>query len=296
MPATRCVRSMSVMPTDPQAVRLGRAVIGGLPTLIVSSSGGTARLDDIIDDPPTTLIDLLGDWEARGAEVKAGLEAAEPADPPDIEAWLAPLSPPKLLCIGANYHAHNAEMLGEVKAEFPYLFLKPPSTTVVPTGATISVPTYAVKLDYEAELAVIAGSDGSAIGYTTLNDLSVRDWVPGATILGIDWVMAKGFDGSAPLGPWVLPAEYVPDPQDLRIQLWVNDELRQDGNTADMVFSVQECMDHLNRVLTLEAGDVIATGTPAGVGMGDGRYLKAGDVIRIEIEGLGTQESTLVAQ
>jgi 2-keto-4-pentenoate hydratase/2-oxohepta-3-ene-1,7-dioic acid hydratase in catechol pathway/ketosteroid isomerase-like protein len=248
--------------------------------------GAPADLRDVIADWPR--------WRARAAAVAAGeLSLAEE----DLR-FRAPLVPAKLVCVGANYDAHNREMLGELEQPFPYTFLKPPTTTVVPTGAAVPYPRYASKLDYEAELAVVLGAGGEVFGYTLCNDLSVRDWVPAPNVLGIDWVAAKGFDGSAPLGPWITPAEFVADPQDLGIRLWVNGELRQDARTSDMVFGVREVLAHLRRVMTLEPGDVVATGTPPGVGMGSRppRFLAPGDVVRMEIEGLGTLETGIATQ
>ena len=271
--------------------RLGRALIDGRPAIVVGTEDTIAPLSALLggEPVPDDLLELIADWDAWRARIAAadmpgGQLEAEPM-------WLAPVMPPKLLCIGANYQKHNREMLGEVTAAFPYTFLKPPSTTVVASGDRVPMPSYAHQVDYEAELAAVMATAGSVFGYTILNDLSVRDWVKDAGKLGIDWLMAKSFDRSAPTGPWVLPAEFVPDPQNLAVRLWVNGEIRQDGNTADMVFTVSECVEHIGRIVTLEPGDIIATGTPDGVGMGTGRYLSAGDEIRIEIEGLGTQQT-----
>ncbi len=278
--------------------RIGTAEIGGIATVVVGHGAGVSTLADTLgsDDLPADMLGLIRGWDRWGGRIRAAVAAGAPATLDVNEfAWLPPMLPPKLLCIGANYQKHNAEMLGELQQPHPYTFLKPPSTTVVATGAAVRMPRYATKVDYEAEVGVVIGAADDVFGYTIFNDLSVRDWVPGATVLGIDWVMSKGFDDSAPLGPWVLPAEFVADPQRLSLRLWVNDELRQDGNTADMVFTVRECVKHLARVLTLEPGDVVGTGTPDGVGMGTGRYLNAGDRIRIEIEGLGVQETTMIA-
>ena len=274
-------------------VRIGSAQLDGVPSLIVGHAAGVNRLDELVDAAPTDMIELIASWDRIRPALTAALPSATPSLEEDSLEWRPPLRPPKLLCIGANYSTHNAEMLGEVVNEFPYTFLKPSGTAVAPHRATVPLPQYAEKVDFEAELAVVIGVDGEIFGYSIVDDLSVRDWVPGATVLGIDWVVGKGFDGSAPFGPWIVPAEDISDPQNLSIRLWVNDELRQDGNTSNMVFTVADCVSHLQRVMTLEPGDVIATGTPAGVGMGDGRFLSAGDRIRIEIEHLGVQETTI---
>jgi 2,4-diketo-3-deoxy-L-fuconate hydrolase len=270
-------------------------MLDGRPSIVIGHPGGVAALRELVPDAPATIGGLIESWPRWRPALLAALPTAADMGRESDLAWLPPLMPPKLICVGANYSEHNAEMLGEVDSPFPYTFLKPPSTTVIATGQAVPVPAYATRLDYEAELAAVMGPGGSVFGYTVLDDLSVRDWVPGIPILGIDWVVSKGFDRSAPLGPWIVPAESVPDPQNLMIKLWVNGELRQHGSTADMVFSITQCVDHLNRVMTLEPGDVIGTGTPAGVGMGDGRYLTAGDTVRIEIEGIGVQETHIIA-
>lgn len=126
-----------------------------------------------------------------------------------------------------------------------------------------------------------------------MNDISARDWIAEAPSVGIDWVMQKAFDGFAPMGPLITPAEFVPDPQRLSIRLTVNGERKQDSTTANMLFSVQEIVEHLASIMTLEPGDVIATGTPAGVGYGrkPPEALKSGDTMIVEIEGLGRLET-----
>lgn len=135
----------------------------------------------------------------------------------------------------------------------------------------------------------------SIAGYSVLNDISVRDWVAKEeqSFMGLDWVMLKGFDKSAPMGPLITPAEFVADPQRLALTLSVNGREKQHANTASMVFSVQEIVEHLAMVMTLEPGDVIATGTPSGVGYGrrPQEFLRSGDVMVAEIEGLGRLET-----
>lgn len=275
--------------------RLGTAVLDGAPIVVLGHDRGADPLPALLPSAPGRVLDLLAAWPAWSEELAAAAAGAPGALDPAALRWQAPHMPPKLICIGANYQAHNAEMLGQLKQPFPFSFLKPPSTTVVASGHPVPLPGYAEQIDYEAELGAVIGPAGDVVAYTIVNDLSVRDWVPGPTVLGIDWVTAKAFDASAPMGPWLTPAAQAGDPQALGIRLWVNDELRQDSSTADMVFTVREQVEHLSRVLTLEPGDVIATGTPAGVGMGfdPPRWLQAGDAIRIEIDGLGVLENTI---
>jgi acylpyruvate hydrolase len=144
------------------------------------------------------------------------------------------------------------------------------------------------RLDYEGELAVVMGAGGEIAGYAVADDVSARD------LQGREpqWTRAKGFDTSCPWGPWVTTADEVPDPRALRLRTWVNGEPRQDAGTADLIFGPQELVDFLRETCTLEPGDLILTGTPAGVGMAmdPRRFLEPGDVVRIEISGLGTIE------
>ena len=179
-----------------------------------------------------------------------------------------------------------------------YGFLKPAPTTLVGHNATVTLPSFAEKVDWEGELAVIIGDAGKAagqepldavFGYSVLNDLSVRDFIPPPHGLGLDTVVSKGFDGSAPMGPWIVSADEVRDPQHLPIVLRVNGAIKQDSTTANMIFTVRELVAHFARILTLAPGDVIATGTPAGCGFGKRpqEYLTDGDVIDLEIAGIG---------
>ena len=225
--------------------------------------------------------------------------------------WLPPLLfPRKLICIRTNYTDHIAEMGGGGgRPSHPYSFLKPPTTTLVGSGATITLPEHLQLIDWEVELAVVIGQrahnvrESAALqaigGYSVLNDVSARDelrgWLanPSKSPVGIDWVVSKALDGFAPMGPMITPAEFVADPQKLRLTLTVNGQIKQDSTTANMVFSVQEIVEHLTTVITLEPGDVIATGTPAGVGFArkPQEFLRSGDYMVAEVEGLGRLET-----
>jgi 2-keto-4-pentenoate hydratase/2-oxohepta-3-ene-1,7-dioic acid hydratase in catechol pathway len=189
----------------------------------------------------------------------------------------------------------------------PWHFLKAPRS-VVGTQAAIARPAHAHMLDWEAELAVVIGrlaknvTERDALehvaGYTIGNDLSARDAMSRTSLsptspFRFDWLSQKSFDGACPLGPWLVPAKQIPNPQGLGIKLWVNDVLKQDSNTSKMIFSIAEQIAFLSTRITLYPGDVILTGTPAGVGMARGDYLKRGDVVRVWVERIGTLVNTM---
>ena len=220
--------------------------------------------------------------------------------PLDGAEFLAPLSPGTIFGIGLNYRAHAAETGAEPPPE-PHVFVKLASSATAPGGPVVR-PSYTDELDYEGELAVVVGRAakdvvardalGVVAGYAVMNDVSARDRQRSEP----RWIRAKGGDTFAPFGPWITSADEVPDPQALRIRTWVNDELRQDGDTGDMVFGVAALIEYCSHSFTLRPGDVIATGTPAGVGIGfdPPRFLAPGDRVRIAIDGLGEIEQRVV--
>jgi 2-keto-4-pentenoate hydratase/2-oxohepta-3-ene-1,7-dioic acid hydratase in catechol pathway len=199
----------------------------------------------------------------------------------------------KIVCVGLNYVDH-AQEVGLELPERPLLFAKWPSA-VVDNGDAIVIPDGVGNVDYEAELAVIIGSRVKGVsvenaleavaGYTCLNDVSARDLQFGDG----QWTRSKSFDTFCPMGPRVVPREEIPDPQSLRILCRVNGETVQDSTTANMIFSVAEVIAFVTQAITLDPGDVITTGTPAGVQFGkpEPRYLQAGDTVEVEIEGIG---------
>jgi 2-keto-4-pentenoate hydratase/2-oxohepta-3-ene-1,7-dioic acid hydratase in catechol pathway len=270
------------------------------------------REDGTLVAPPdlkrwTSMLELLADW----AQAEDILRAIEIDDAPviDYDTLLAPVRwPRKVICAGVNYRRHIREMGGEVPGAdwTPFFFLKPPTTTVIgPADAIIVRSAEIARYDWEAELAVVIGVGGRDIapadalahvaGYCVANDVTARgrhkrQTVP-ADAFVYDWFAAKSVDGSLPLGPGITPAFQVPDPQDLRLRLWVNGELQQDESTSDMICTVAELISAASDVVTLEPGDVIPTGTPSGVGSGRGLYLRPGDVVRTTIDGLGPLEN-----
>jgi acylpyruvate hydrolase len=200
---------------------------------------------------------------------------------------LAPVPQPRVIFgIGLNYAKHAAET-GADLPETPMVFLKLPSSSVRPSGP-VRCPAVVERLDYEVELCVVMGADNQIAGYAVGDDVSARDLQKREP----RWVRAKGFDTSAPWGPWITTADEVPDAQSLRLTCHVNGELRQDSTTADLIFGPQEIIDFIAETCTLAPGDVIMTGTPEGVGqsMDPPRFLQSGDVIRCEVEGLGAIE------
>jgi 2,4-diketo-3-deoxy-L-fuconate hydrolase len=247
---------------------------------------------------------VIDDWD----RVAAALAGWSPAggEPIQDARLLAPLLyPRKLICAGANYSDHLEEMkVGEIPDPLePFFFLLPPTTTIVGTGEPIRIPADpSWRVDWEAELAVVIGRGGRNIsaggarshvaGYTIVNDVSARGRHKRANPLGppfaFDWLGAKGADTFCPLGPGVTPDWLIDDPHDLAIRCYVNGELKQDGNTAHMLNDSWRLIEAVSASITLEPGDVIATGTPAGVGAARGEQLAAGDEVRIEIEALGT--------
>jgi 2-keto-4-pentenoate hydratase/2-oxohepta-3-ene-1,7-dioic acid hydratase in catechol pathway len=256
------------------------------------------------------MMELVDDWRlAEG--ILRGLEI-EDAPVIDYDALLPPLRwPRKVVCAGVNYRRHLREMGGEIPAEGwrPFFFLKAPTTTVIgPRDPIIVRSPEKARYDWEAELAVVIGVGGRDItpedalarvaGYCVANDVTARGYhrrqaVPADAFL-YDWFAAKSLDNSLPLGPGITPAFQVPDPQDLRLRLWVNGDLQQDESTSDMICPVAELVSAASEVVTLEPGDVITTGTPSGVGAGRGLFLRAGDVVRTTIDGLGTLENTVI--
>jgi 2-keto-4-pentenoate hydratase/2-oxohepta-3-ene-1,7-dioic acid hydratase in catechol pathway len=272
------------------------AVLGG--KLGRELGAGPADLQPILDG--------WGKWDALIAHyVDTNLAAfAQGALAAEAE-FLPPLAAPgKIACIGSNYHDHIAEMPVPMTPTYPYAFLKPVNNTVRGPGEPVAVPKKVRMMDWEAELGVVIGKIctdvpvadalGVVAGYVNFNDLSARDWLASGPPIGVDWVQHKAFDGFAPFGPYLVPARFVADPQDLPVRLSVNGVMKQDSNTAQMVFGVAAIIAHLTSIMTLYPGDIIATGTPAGVGHGRSEYLKAGDVIRMEVGPLGALVTPIV--
>jgi 2,4-didehydro-3-deoxy-L-rhamnonate hydrolase len=292
----------------PERVAVARLTDG--PELLADYGGRVVSLTAALGWAHASTVELVRRWDDLAPRLEEIGESAPEVGLDGVE-WEPPVMPSKLICVGANYtdHVEEMERAGAPKVEatpFPFSFLKPPSTALVGSGAEVAIPGFGDELDWEVELAVVIGrpelaaSDplGAVFGYAVLNDLSLRDFVaPFPHPLGLDAVICKGWDGAAPMGPWITLAAEAGDPTAMPIELRVNGEVKQRSSTQKMIFTVAEMVAFYARVLTLEPGDVIATGTPAGVGAGaqPPQFLAAGDVVEAEIGELGTLRTTLVA-
>lgn len=234
-------------------------------------SDGSSVFYGMVNNNRVTRIESLQSREAQGDRPLLGLTV------------LTPCVPSKIVAVGQNYKLHARELDLPVPEE-PVLFLKPP-TAALAHGAPVSYPSMAARVDYEAELAVVIGKGGRDIpekaakdhilGYTAFNDVTARDLQKKDG----QWARAKGFDTFAPFGPYIRTD--IPDPQNLRIQALLNGEILQDSNTSDMIFPITYIVSFVSRIMTLMPGDVIATGTPQGIGP-----MRRGDTVTIRIEGL----------
>ena len=239
---------------------------------------------------------------------KISISPSSPAYPIDDLKLAAPLcNPGTIYCAGANYFDHAEEMGTKIdkKSIEPLFFLKSCGSIIGPGESVKLVEEYSKKYDWEIELAAIIGQEGHHLtlenalsivaGYTIFNDVSARDvgrrtdWN-----FGMDWFRHKSFDTSAPMGPWIVPAANIPDPQNLSLKTTINDQIMQEGNTSGMVFTLAELLVSLSKQVPLKPGDVIATGTCAGVGVFREIFLKPGDKMLLEIEEIGKLTNPVV--
>ncbi|MGW3284415.1 fumarylacetoacetate hydrolase family protein [Streptomyces sp. NPDC001002] len=259
--------------------------------------------EGVLRDLSGVVSDIDGSVLADGAALGRIRAAVEGGELPALDAAGLRIGPPlarigKVVCIGLNYHDHARETGAQPPAE-PVVFFKAADTVIGPND-TVLVPRKSVKTDWEVELAVVIGrtarylesaEDGLAhvAGYAVAHDVSEREF---QIERGGTWDKGKNCETFNPLGPWFVTADEVADPQDLSLKLWVNGELKQDGTTAEQIFPVGEVVRYVSQFMTLYPGDVINTGTPAGVALGQPEpkpYLRAGDVVELEIAGLGRQ-------
>jgi len=284
--------------------------------LLTYRRAGVIRHGHLVDGE--TVVEW-GDGDLAGSLVAVG--DVSDWQPPAADRYplaevtvLAPLlRPGKLLGVAANYQDHVTESGApplDKSTLAPRLFLMPP-TSIVGPDATIPMPTVSTQVDWEAELAVVIGRYARdadvdtaldvVAGYCVANDVSARSMDYGydrgsdKAVDFFDWLAGKWLDGFAPLGPWLVTADEVPDPQALPIELTVNGVTRQSASTKDMIFSVAELVSFASRLMTLEPGDVLMTGTPAGVGATTGKYLSPGDEMTVRIDGLGSLTNRVVS-
>ena len=253
---------------------------------------------------PSSNVDLFAEWE-KWKPVLAGLaSSAANGGIATVDAKLAAplLYPGKVLCAGANYYDHMAEMgFPGVKKEAQrlFFFFKPPRNAVVGPGKTVTMPRGTKKYDWEIELAAVIGKTARYVsvenalshiaGYTVAIDLSARDFNQAPDqFYKFDWVAGKATDTACPMGPWIVPAEALGDVQNVGLKLAVNGTVKQDSSTSQMIYSVAEQIARASELMTLDPGDVVLTGTPAGVGVPKGTFLAPGDRIDAEIAGIGT--------
>lgn len=287
-------------------MRFGTLNINGRATVVIISDDGQQyrEVTDLVPGFSGDMVDLI-------ARLPAG-----PADAQKDGSWkpvagnklLAPIPVPRrnIFCVGKNYHEHAKEFAnsgfdtsatkGEVAPAAPVVFTKAPSTVVADNDTVKSFAGVTAQLDYEAELAVIIGKPGLGIkkadalnhvwGYAIFNDVTARDLQQKHR----QWFLGKSMDTFGPLGPWIVTADEVGDPTNLNLKCWINGELRQDANTSDLIFDIPTIIETISAGMTLQPGDIIATGTPAGVGIGFNppKFLKSGDEMKISIDKLGT--------
>lgn len=270
--------------------------------------------------PLTSIHPTIHDVLDAGPEALQGLADALPSIQDRIEESAVHLLPPvprpkKLLCLAGNYAEHIVESHQEFPGKehmTPRVFMKPPSTTLIGPKDPIVIPRNARQIDWECELAIIIGKHARFVdvsesldyvaGYTVLLDVTERSLEvpegrqPRDGDRWFDWLNGKWFDSFAPCGPCLATRDEIPDPQVLPINLSVNGEVRQDGNTGQMIFNVAELIAWTSNLLTLEPGDIIATGTLSGVGAATGSFLKAGDTLIGEIEGIGSLQNVVTTE
>jgi 2-keto-4-pentenoate hydratase/2-oxohepta-3-ene-1,7-dioic acid hydratase in catechol pathway len=295
--------------------RLGARAKGSTVDLTAACSALLAERGSVEADAlaatviPPDIVAFLGGGERAMRAASEALEWAH--EHPELAIGEATIEllpviprPPKIICVARNYAEHAAEAKLELP-EVPNLFIRFPRSLIA-AGAPVLVPRVSEQVDWEAELAVVIGKPGKHIpapaaldhvaGYALFNDVSIRDWQLRKP--PIQFGAGKNFDGSGPFGPELVTRDEVPDPHALAIRLSVNGALMQSGSTADMIFDIPTLIEHISQFATLEPGDVIATGTPSGVGhfRVPPVYLKPGDTVRVEIEGIGVLENPVEAE
>ncbi len=294
--------------------------------LATHQSGGGPRAGMVVNDRVydvatvtgrpgyVTVLGVLHDWLAADALLRSAADKVDGKGLPvaDVKLLAPVLRPGAIYCAGANYTDHALEMSKlhnrpiepdpHTQGLKPWHFVKVSHAVSAP-GDTINISKYSKMMDWEVELAAVIGKPAKDVsiekaldyvaGYTIANDLSARDMgrrphISDTSPFKADWVAHKSFDGSCPMGPWITPAADIGDPHNLGMKLWVNDVIKQDSNSGQMIFNINEQLSHISSRITLYPGDVILTGTPAGVGAARKEFLKAGDTVKLWIDKIGT--------
>ena len=290
-----------------QSWALATIDLDGQPTACIEVEETLYRLEPSLarvgHPGANTIIALFDDWPASAKALDAAAAQLSDADRVTATSRLAPLLyPGKIMCAGANYYDHLAEMgMPGAKKEDQrlFFFMKPPRNAVVGMGATVHMPIGTAAFDWEIELACVIGTRARNVpvetaldhvaGYTVAIDFSARDHNRAPeTFYKLDWVAGKANDTCCPMGPRFVPVTAQSDWQDVSLKLSVNDALKQDGRTSQMIFSIAEQISIASRIMTLDPGDVVLTGTPAGVGVPKGTFLSVGDRVDASIAGIGT--------
>ncbi len=275
---------------------------GGAPEIGIVEGDSVLSLSRAAPRLASGMIDLIARWDAIEGEVRRTAQSAPRLALANVRL-LAPVPRPgKILAIGLNYADHVQETGREISAKQVW-FCKHATAAHGPYDP-IHIPKVSTAVDYEAELVTVIGKGGryiakdrasaSVFGYCAGNDVSARDWQNATS----QWMLGKSFDTHAPFGPWLTTADEVGDPHVLGVRSFVNGEKRQDSNTRNFIFNVWDQIAYVSQVMTLEPGDLIYTGTPAGVGaaFNPPKFLKAGDVVRIEVDRLGHLEASFVPE
>ncbi|XEG75126.1 fumarylacetoacetate hydrolase family protein [Pseudomonas sp. abacavir_1] len=276
---------------------------GGLVGVGIVNGDGIIRIADHLSAAPRDMAGLIGEWQLWQEPLQRLAQIQKADFVLDEVTLLAPLPRPgKILGIGLNYADHVAESGMATPAD--QLWFAMMNTAANGPYAPIDLPRVSEQLDYEAEMVFVIGkrcrhvsreqAREAIFGYCVGNDVSVRDW----QLRTSQFVLGKSFDGHAPFGPWLVTADEVGNPHELGIRCFVNDEKRQESNTRELIFDCYQQVEHLSKVMTLEPGDVIFSGTPGGVGAGfkPPRWLREGDRVRVEIDGLGAIENSVRAE
>ena len=296
----------------PVTYKIGFGTVADTDAVILAVDGGPwwalDRPGPGGEVPPVDLLQAFrewDDWAPRFDAVAVGTWPASPVSPSEV-SFRRPVVGDKLVCMGANYDDHIAEM-DVARPPWPYSFIVPPTTTLVLSDTPVTIPRDIRQWDWEVELAVVLGrrlryatADDAltaVAAYAPFNDLSARDSGATKIAFGIDMVMVKAHDDSKVISPLLTPARFVPDPQQLHLTCTVNGVLKQDLTSSTMIYTVAKCLAHLSTIMTLEPGDIVATGTGGGVGIlrNPPEVLADGDVVVAAIDGLGAVTTTMHA-